>query len=203
MQIVAVSWGIKGNLSKTLLQKTPEMKWWMPSYLGGALLLWFFHQFCVSTHQYSTISPSHILYLHWLQCMSVHALQSRLESWLCHARRLLNRLSKAGHPESGKKIWNIRPPCISDALASHIEDPWGQEWFLVVGDFFVFVHCKQECWSWTQSSRIPQNAGMFFDCKASSEPQEWMTCYLGWVLFTADSLTLWLFQTFIERSLAQ
>lgn len=31
----ALGGGIKGNLSKTLLQKTPEMKWWMPSYLGG------------------------------------------------------------------------------------------------------------------------------------------------------------------------
>ena len=30
------AWGIKSNLSKKLLEKTPEMKWWMPSYLGGS-----------------------------------------------------------------------------------------------------------------------------------------------------------------------
>lgn len=52
--------------------------------------------------------------------------------------------------ETSDPLAFLRPPCISDALASHIEDPWSQEWFLVVGDFFVFVHCKQECWSWTQ-----------------------------------------------------
>lgn len=33
---VCSTWGIKSNLSKKLLEKTPEMKWWMPSYLGGS-----------------------------------------------------------------------------------------------------------------------------------------------------------------------
>ena len=197
-------WGIKGSLSKTLLQKTPEMKWWMPSYLGGAALVVFpsiLYLYASILHNltqplpHNDIPPLTLVYEYVCASKPVGGstlprtalAQPTQQSW---TPRIWEESMKHHTPlhfwRVGLAHWrSLKPGMVS-----------GRRWFLCA--------CSLQTGMLVLDPNVSHRMlACFSIAKASNESQEWMTCYLGWVLFTANSLTLWLFQTFIVRSLAR